>query len=193
MSPQRELTQAEFEKLRSQFVGVVKACSDKLLQSAHLLARMSRYHLSLVKKDCKGILSADHIDRLALYGQNKIPLHFAQKVTTLRASLLRRLPAETKKLVSNPDSEISLWSEKGVYSKRVKNLTKYDWGRVLDRNCNIQSPTAQQRKRAIVKTRIEPGDIEDPESMIVQGNFVLFKGKVSTIRVKIKDLRKLIA
>lgn len=94
------VSNSEFEKIRKE----LKVLHQKFVISAQgfakevaqLLVKLSTPQLQIIKHDFRGVWSADHIDRLVLYGQGKIMEHLASNRKCLPATTLRYLDKNIK-------------------------------------------------------------------------------------------------
>jgi hypothetical protein len=120
----------------------------------------------------------------------------ALRQKTIPASLLRRLPKETLATINDPENSVDFWTMHGVVSKRVDHMSSFDWDQVLDNKGNILSADKQQKKcltMNVSKIPVNPNDIEVPDQLEVKGKYIFLRGKVTTMQVEIKLLRKFIA
>ena len=135
-------TEAVLAKLEVIFQRIREAWKD----AAPLLAKLSGPQMQEVKRRFKGIVSADHLDRLAMMGAGKLSPHIALPERSLAASVLKRLPETTLAAINDPDREVELWAPDGkVTVRRMREMNQMNLEQIVDPNGEIRSADAQRR------------------------------------------------
>jgi hypothetical protein len=192
-----ELTQAQFRKTLTRLDGLFQTVGKSLKEIASILAECSRPQLLEVKRRFRNSISSDQIERLALFGQGKVSWHLAEAQRGITASVLRRLPAPTMKVVNSPNNVIEVLTDRGVRRKMVTEVNAYEWQRVIDDEGSICTPE-QQSARLLKPAAAAPTpsvqlDVEEFESVgkSVHPNCVLIVGRRgSKIEIPLATLKK---
>jgi len=140
----RELTSDEFNKILEHLDKLFGRAVECFAEAAKLLGQLSRDRLKEVKARYKGKIKPDFIERLALFGQNKIAEYLAQEVPLLPASTLRL--ESVRKVVNDPDRvvEVYLPARGRVLPKRICELNAREIAQVLDPKGQLR--TARQQR-----------------------------------------------
>lgn len=154
-----------FAKLDVIFARVREAWKD----AADLLARLTGPQMQEVKRRYKGIISADHLDRLAMLGAGKLSPHLALPERTIPASLLKRLPDLTLAALNDPDREAEVWHRDGkVVLRRMGEMNQLELGQVVnDETGEIR--TADQQRRAFLAMAKRPIENLKADSLVFEG------------------------
>jgi len=154
-------SEAEMEKVMAKLDMVFARLRTVWVEASDLLARLTGPQMDQVKRRFRGIVRADHLDRLAMFGRREIGEHLAIPERSVRASLLRRLPAATLAALNDPDREVEVWSADGhVFAKRLCTLCDYEFDQVVDEHGKIRSADAQRRRLLAANARPAAADGE---------------------------------
>jgi hypothetical protein len=165
-----------FAKLEVIFARVRECWKD----ASGLLARLTGPQLQEVKHRFRGVITSDHLERLAMYGQGKLSPYLALPEKTLPASLLKRLPQAILDALNNPDREVEVWRTDGkVFIKRLGQLSQMELEQVINQQGNILSADAQRKRfLALAKRSVDNPQADelvfDGLTMGAEGEAVLY-------------------
>ena len=116
--------------------------------AAGLLSRLSGPQMDEVKRRFRGIVTADHLERLAMMGKGELAPHLAlpEKIG-LPASFLRRLPESTLEVLNNPNREAEVWRPDGkVFTRRIGQMSQMELAQVVGKRGEVLKADAQRRR-----------------------------------------------
>lgn len=145
------LEEKEFKDARARISQVAKDMRSGAKEIASWLAKMSRPQLRIIKRDLRAHFSADHVERLALWGKGVIAEHFGVPQKTLPARVLRSLPAVALKNLNNPDHPVELMTMGGLKIITVGNMNAVELATAVDPVDGILPPEDQK----VVKPAVE--------------------------------------
>ncbi len=113
-----------------------------------ILARLDSEQMREAKKILAPFVSAEHCERLALYGQMKIGSHLAFPRRSLPAGILRRLSAKARDDLAKPNAPIEVYGEHGTKIKTLAEMNPVELAMAIDPISGIRTP--QQQKKHFV-------------------------------------------
>ncbi len=201
-----ELPEQEFRESLKELRSIFERVLTGFIEAAGLLAPMSSLQIRAVKREFRGFVTADHIDRLALLGRELISEWLAQPSRVVSASMLKR--REVRDALNDPEKLVDFYDPGShrVLPRRVGSLNGREVAQVLTRDGKIRTPKQQQRwlQEALSAPKALP---EPEETYVFEGaraagdeGCVLIYGRFESdeantrrcaVRVPLKTLRRL--
>jgi hypothetical protein len=146
MATETEMTDVEFKEAVKKIWEFINKIRENRSELAKLFGAMSKPQLSTAKREFKGVLKADEIERLAMGGRGKIAPHLYLPERTLPANLIKQLSKPVLDFLNNPSNTINLWTCHGVKIKTVGQLNPFELNQITDKKKILDDPEDQYRK-----------------------------------------------
>jgi hypothetical protein len=124
---------------------ITKTWRCNLQEVAEIVCRLDALQMRRAKEILRPFLRAEHVERLALYGRQRLPWHLAEPERSLPAAVARRLSESALREISNPEAPVEVYSEKGTRIKRLSDLNPVELSQVVDPERGIRGPKEQKK------------------------------------------------
>ena len=113
----------EVRSLAKQIKDRTIALRDFVRDKAALIGAMSHVQLKLFKAALKGIMRAEHIDRLAEFGKGKLPAFIGLPEKSISPAIWRPMVKNGKiSEIDDPDKKVALVTPTGVKRKSLGEM-----------------------------------------------------------------------
>ena len=189
------LTEDEFQELLTEARTWIKSLENGLIKMAPKLARLSRVHKKKLKEELRNFCSADHIERIILYGKEKMDLHLAQPKKVIAASIFRRLSERDQSRLNNTEFLFVIVTENGIVRKTILEMNPWELNRIMDATNGKILNESEQRKviqQKMKQVKMPEGDIELViDYTRTETNEIILKGeRGGFMRASLKTLKR---
>jgi len=141
-------TERALDAYESELQEIAARWHHDLDRVAAIVARLDREQLRKAKRILKPFLSADHVERLALWGRGKVPEYLATPAKSVPARQLRRLSRTARIAIESPETPVEVYRPSGTVIKALGELNPVEFDQVVDTGYGIRTPQ-KQRKHCI--------------------------------------------
>lgn len=134
----------EFRDMCERINSIIEHIREYYVELSDMLSVMSVPQIQQIKRNLRGILKSEHIDRLVLYGRGKLPLYLASAEKSLPAPVCRRLSYQAIQDLKDAQREVPVYTKTGVIPKRLDQMTPIELQQVVDPDNGIRTPSKQK-------------------------------------------------
>ena len=175
------VAEAELAAVMARLDIIFQRVREAWKDAAGLLARLSGPQLDEVKRRFRGVVTADHLERLAMMGGGKLAPHLALPEKTISAQLLKRLPESTLGALNDPAREVEVWRPDGrVFTRRMRELSQMELQQIVSEAGEIRTADQQRRSLLAIARAAKPA-ADNADELVFDGLKLADEGQAALL------------